>query len=155
MATQDSATPQEVPSLFSLRLLSRKKILCALAIGFFLFYAVEIFVRSSHGIRVVVQNESGTIVKKVTVKFEQGKQYSLGEIASGKTEKIFVVPGAESNIRLDYVDPNGRLHSDIVAGYVENGYCDDVTARIMQDFSVTARDDSCLYWNWKSWYGFL
>jgi hypothetical protein len=127
----------------------------ALAVSIILFYAVGVFVRNSRGIRIIVQNESGTNLKNANVMLENGDSYLLGEIAVGKTEKIFVVPGPESNIRLEFADPNGRQHSEIVAGYVENGYCGDVTVRVLPNLSLKSRDDSFAMLNWKSWYGFL
>jgi len=153
MAAKDTTTSQEFPPRFSQKLPSRK--IFALAIGLFLFYALGIFVRSSRGIRVILQNESGVIVKNATIGFEDGKQYSIGEIVPGKTKMLFIVPGPESNIRLDFADPNRRQHSEIVAGYVENGYCGDVTVQVQPDLRVKSLDESLALWNWKSWYGFL
>jgi hypothetical protein len=127
----------------------------ALAVGIILFYAVGVFVRNSRGIRIIVQNESGTNLKNANVMLENGDSYLLGEIAVGKTEKIFVVPGPESNIRLEFADPNGQQRSEIVAGYVENSYCGDVAVGVLSDFSVRSRDESFALVNWKSWYGFL
>jgi hypothetical protein len=113
------------------------------AVVIFLVYAVGVSVRSRQGIRVVVANESGAILKNTAVRLEQQRQYWLGEIAPGETKKVFVVPDADSSIRVDFDDTRGRLHSEIVAGYVEHGYCDDVTAQVMQGFSVKSRDDNC------------
>ena len=111
--------------------------------------------RNSRGIRIIVQNESGTNLKNTNILLENGDSYPLAEIAVDKTKKIFVVPGSESNIRLEFADPNGRQHSEIVAGYVENAYCGDVTVRVTSNLKVISNDNSFAMWNWKSWYGFL
>jgi len=153
MTAKDTTASQEFPPRFSKKIPSRN-MLFALAIGFFLFYAIGIFVRCSQGIRVVLQNESGVILKNATIRFENGKQYSVGEIAPGKTRQLFVISASKSNIRLDFADPNGRIHSEIVAGYVENGYCGDVTVQVQPDLRVKSLDASFAM-SWKSWYGFL
>jgi hypothetical protein len=137
------------------RLISRKIKLTALAISIFLFYGIGIFARSNRGIRVIVQNESGTSLNNANVILEYGHPYLLGNLAAGKTKKIFIVHGADSRIRLEFADPKGQRQSEIVAGYVENGYGGDVTVRILPNFSVRSRDDSFAMLNWKSWYGFL
>jgi hypothetical protein len=115
MAAKDTTASQGPPLRFSQKLQPRK-LLFALAIGVVLFYAIGIFVRCSQGIRVILHNESGVILEDATIKFENGKQYSLGEIAPGKIRKLFVISGSKSNIRLDFADPNGHIHSEIVAG---------------------------------------
>jgi len=137
------------------RLISRKIKLTALAISIFLFYGIGIFARSNRGIRVIVQNESGTSLNNANVILEYGDPYLLGNLAAGKTKKIFIVHGADARIRLEFADPKGQRQSEIVAGYVENGYGGDVTVRILPNFSVRSRDDSFAMLNWKSWYGFL
>jgi hypothetical protein len=154
MAAKDTTASQGPPLRFSQKLLSRKMSF-ALVVGVFLFYVIGIFVRSSQGIRLVLHNESGAILKNATIRFENEKQYSLGEIAPGKTRKLFVISDSKSNIRLNFADPNGLIHSEIVAGYVENGYCGDVTVQVQPDLRVKLLDESLELWNWKSWYGFL
>ncbi len=155
MDTIDPATPRDIASPRSPRLISRKIKFAALAISIFLFYGVGIFVRSNRGIRVIVRNESGTSLRDANVILEYGDPYLLGDIAAGKTKKTFIVPGADSSIRLEFAAQKGQRKSEIVAGYVENGYCGDVTVRVLPNISVTSHDDSVAVWNWKSWYGFL
>jgi hypothetical protein len=155
MDTIDAATSRDIESPRSPRLISRKIKLAALAISLLLFYAVGIFVRSNRGICVSVRNESGTSLRDAHVILEYGDPYLLGDIAAGKTKKALIVPVAKSNIQLEFADLNGQRHSELVAGYVENGYCGDVTVRILRNISVTSHDDSFAVWNWKSWYGFL
>jgi hypothetical protein len=154
MLAKDSAASQESRSLPP-KLISRRTKLAALTLGLFLFYALGVSVRSSRGIRVLVQNESGMNLKDANIMLEQGEPYLLGEIAAGKRKKIFVVPVADSRIRVAFTDQNGQRHSEIVADYVENGYCGDVTVRVLPNLMVSSHDDSFAVWNWKSWYGFL
>jgi hypothetical protein len=154
MAAKNPATSQESRSRTP-KLISRKTKLAALAVGLFLFYAGGVSVRSSHGIRVLVQNESGMSLRDANIMLEHGGPYLLGEIAAGKKKKIFIVPGADSRIRLEFTDQIGKVHSEIVAPYVENGYCGDVTVQVLPNLMVSSHDDSFAVWNWKSWYGFL
>jgi len=155
MDTIDPAASRDISSPRFPRLLPRKTKLAVLAISLFLFYGVGIFVRSNRGIRVIVQNESGTSLKDANVILENGGPYRLGDIPAGKTKKAFIVPYTDSSIRLEFAAQTGQRQSEIVAGYVENGYCGDVTVRVLPNISVTSHDDSFAVWNWKSWYGFL
>lgn len=155
MDTIDPATPRDIASARSPRLISRKIKSATLAISIFLFYGVGMFVRSNKGIRVIVQNESGMSLKDANVILEYDDPYLLGDIAAGKTKKAFIVPGADSSIRLEFAAQKGQRQSAIVAGYVENGYCGDVTVRVLPNISVMSQDDSFAMLNWKSWYGFL
>ena len=154
MALKNSASPQESPSRTP-KSISRKIQLAALALGLFLFYAVGVSVRSNRGIRIVVENESGMTLGDANIALEQGGPYVLGEVAAGKKEKIFVVPRNASRIRASFTDQKGQTHSQIVAGYVENGYCGDVTVQVLPNLMVSVHDDSFAMFNWKSWYGFL
>jgi hypothetical protein len=155
MVTKDSATLRESRSLTFPKSISRRAKLAALSLVLFLFYAVGVSVRSSRGILVLVQNESGMSLRDANIILEQGEPYPLGEIAAGKKKKIFIVPDADSRIRVAFTDQNGLRHSEIVAGYVENGYCGDVRVQVLAYLRVSSRDDSFAVWNWKSWYGFL
>jgi len=155
MDTIGPATSRDIPSPRSPRSLSRKAKLAALAISLFLFYGVGIFVRSNRGIRVIVQNESGTSLKDANVILEYGDPYPLGDIAASKTKRAFIVPDADSRIRASFTDQNSHRHSEIVAAYVENGYCGDVTVRVTSNLKVISHDNSFTMWNWRSWYGFL
>lgn len=155
MDTIDPAASRDISSPRFPRLLPRKTKLAVLAISLFLFYGVGIFVRSNRGIRVIVQNESGTSLKDANVILEYGRPYQLGDIAAGETKKAFIVPSADSRIRVEFTNQNGQRHSGIAAGYVEKGYCGDVTVRVLPNLNIRSRDDSFAVWNWKSWYGFL
>jgi hypothetical protein len=153
MAVKNPVTPQE-PRSRTPKLISRKIQLAALALGLFLFYAAGVFVRSNRGIRIVVENKTEITLRDANIVVEQGGPYLLGEIAAGKKKKIFIVPGNDSRIRASFTDQNGQRHSEIVAGYVENGYCGDVTVRVLPNLMVSVHDDSFAVWNWKSWYSF-
>jgi hypothetical protein len=152
MAAKDTTASQGPPLRFSQKLLSRKMSF-ALVVGVFLFYVIGIFVRSSQGIRLVLHNESGAILKNATIRFENEKQYSLGEIAPGKTRKSFVI--SDSNRTSDWIlqIPMAiyilRLWQD-----VENGYCGDVKVQILPALRIQSLDKS-FGMNWQSWFGFL
>jgi hypothetical protein len=155
MDTIGPAMSRDISSLRSPRLLSRKAKLAALAISLFLFYAVGVSVRSNRGIRIVVENESGVTLIDANIVLEQGGPYLLGGIAAGKKKEIFIVPRNDSRVRASFTDQNGQTHSEIVAGYVEHGYCGNVTVRVLRNLSLRSRDESFALLNWKSWYGFL
>jgi hypothetical protein len=155
MTAKDPADSHETDSPLSPKLISRKIKLVALVISLFLFYAVGLFIRSSHGIRVTVRNESGKNLKNADLMLDRGDSYLIGDIAVGTTRNIFVAPGTKSSIRLEFADAEGQKHSEIVAGYVENGYCGDVTVRVLPNLNLRSRDESFALLNWKSWYGFL
>jgi|SRR5689334_18309260 len=123
--------------------------------GLLLIYISGIVVRARSGIRVVVENQSHTILLNVSLSFQKGPAYSLGEIAPGQKKKRFVHSRAESSIQMEFTDARGVQHSTLITGYVENDYCGDVVVRVLSDFSVRSRDESFTLLNWKSWYGFL
>jgi hypothetical protein len=120
-----------------------------------LVYVAGASVRSRSGIRIAIQNTSGSTLENVVVKLENKPPYIVGKISSGYTRNIFLLPGAESNIRLDFNDSSGARHTAIIAGYVESGYCGEINTQILPGLKIESRDQSFAEWNWKSWYGFL
>ncbi len=133
-----------------------RKLRFALVIaGAVLLYCVGVIARQHYGIRVIVQNSSGQVLHQVTVKLEHGKEYALGDIIEGTHRTIFVEPAGEDSIRLEFIDAANSKHIDMLAGYVENGYCGDVTARIWQGERLSLSDESFAAYNWKSWWGFI
>jgi len=86
---------------------------------------------------------------------EKGPPYSLGEIAPGKSQHVFAQTRVESSILLDFDDATGVHHTDRIAGYVENDYCGEVAAKVLQNLKVNSRDESFILFNWKSWLGLL
>jgi hypothetical protein len=154
MVIEDLAHSQDSP-IISRKSVSRKAKLAALGLSLFLLYAVGVSVRSSRGILITVQNESGRSLRDANIMLEQGRAYLLGEIPSGKKKNIFIVPVADSRIRLEFTDQIGKVHSEIVAPYVENGYCGDVETQVAANLKISSHDLSFAVWNWKSWYGFL
>jgi hypothetical protein len=120
-----------------------------------LLYIAGVSVRSHHGIRIVIQNKSGSTLENVAVSLENKTPYSVGTIRPDQKKNIFLLPDAATSIRLDVEDAAGVRHTKIVAGYVEDGYCGEVHTQILPDLRVESSDKSFAEWNWKSWYGFL
>ena len=120
-----------------------------------LFYLLGIVTRQHFGVRVEVRNRSGHALRHVTVKLERDKEYSLGEIAVGNRKAIYVEPAGGDSIRLEAVDSSNVKHTDVIAGYVESGYCGDVSVEITPDGRVIAADHSFAPYSWKSWWAFI
>lgn len=111
--------------------------------------------RSHHGIQIVIKNESGTTLENVAVSLENKAPYSIGTMLPNQKKNVFLLPAAESSIRMDVKDSAGVLHTKTLAGYVENGYCGEVYIQILPALRIESRDKSFAEWNWQSWYGFL
>ena len=120
-----------------------------------LFYLSGIVTRQHFGVRVEVRNESGHALRQITVKLERGKEYILGEMPVGSRKAVYVEPAGGDSIRLEVVDSSNLKHTDVIAGYVESGYCGDVSAEITLDGRVIAADHSFAPYNWKSWWAFI
>jgi hypothetical protein len=107
-----------------------------------LAYSAGIAVRQRYGVRVSIQNSSSELLRQVTIKLEHGKEYPLGDIASGKRRAIFIEPTAEDSIRLEFRDTKNFTQSEVVAGYVESGYCGDVRSQVLSGGHLRTEDDS-------------
>jgi hypothetical protein len=118
-------------------------------------YCAGVIVRQRYGVRVIVRNSSGRVLHQVTVKLEHGKEYALGDIIEGKHRTIFVEPAGEDSIRLEFIDAANSKHIEMLAGYVESGYCGDVKARIRAGERIDLSNKSFAASNWKSWWGFV
>ena len=99
-------------------------------------------VRQRYGVRVSIQNSSSELLRQVTIKLEHGKEYPLGDIAPGKRRAIFIEPTAEDSIRLEFRDTKNFTQSEVVAGYVESGYCGDVRSQVLSGGHLRTEDDS-------------
>ncbi|MFB3920372.1 MAG: hypothetical protein ACE145_01545 [Terriglobia bacterium] len=121
-----------------------------------LVYVAGVITRHQYGIAVDVRNESSTILRGFSVKVEsRGKRYPLPDLEPGKITRVYVDPVTESSINLEFTDAQNEHHSDVLAGYVESGYCGTVTARVLVDNKVISKDDSFRILYWKSWLEFL
>ena len=120
-----------------------------------LFYLSGIVTRQHFGVRVEVRNNSGDALRQVTVKLEHSKEYRLGEMAVRSRKTIYVEPAGGDSIRLEVVNSSDVKHTDLIAGYVESGYCGDVSVEITRDGRVIAADHSFAPCHWKSWWAFI
>ncbi len=80
--------------------------------------------RGQYGIAVVIRNATGQPLRQLTIRNEpRGTGYDLADLAPQKKTRVFVKPGEESHLNLEYTDGNGARHSEVVVGYLERGYC--------------------------------
>jgi hypothetical protein len=103
----------------------------------------------------MIRNNSGSTLENIAVQLENKNPYVVGKISSGQTVHIFLLPDSESRIQLAFADSTGALHTEIIAGYVESGYCGEINTLILPGLRIESHDQSFAEWNWKSWYGFL
>ena len=130
------------------------RILLALLI-LFLLYVSGVVVRHLYGIMVVVDNESGEVLREVAVKVvAKGKRYPLPDLEPGQTRRVFVKPVGESAIDLEFTGSKNLRHTEMLAGYVEDGYCGKATATVYPS-RVESRDDTFGIIYWKSWLDFV
>lgn len=120
-----------------------------------LFYLSGIVTRQYFGVRVEVRNKSGHALRHVTVKLERGKEYILGEMAVGSRKAVYAEPAGGDSIRLEVVDSSNVKYAHVIAGYVESGYCGDVSVEITPDGRVIAADHSFAPNSWRSWWAFI
>ena len=117
-----------------------------------LVYVIGIVVRQHLGIAVIVSNDSVGELREVSVKVEyKGERYLLPDIKPGQTRTVFVRPHGESTINLEFSDARGARRKEMLAGYVENGYCGRTRSRVLPDGRVEVEDDSFGSACWSSW----
>jgi hypothetical protein len=121
-----------------------------------LFYILGIFVRGQYGIRMLISNQSGEILRRVKLNVEKiGPRYDLGDLANGVRKHIFVQPRADSHVSLEFLDARNMQHTEVVVGYVEAGYCGSVTATVQPGSIVRAAERiDLLFCKW-SWLDFF
>ena len=124
-------------------------------VSLLVFYVVGVIVRNQFGVRVIVSNESGEALRQVSLKVEtRGKRYSLPDFAAGQHRRVFVEPVGESHINLEFLDARNKVHSELVVGYVETGYCGTAKAVILPEGRVESTDFIPELVCWKGWLGF-
>jgi len=126
------------------------------AVGVLLVYALGIFVRQRYGIRVEIRNETGEMVRQVSVKVGgaggRGKTYVLADLAPTARARVYVQPLTESDISFKFTDATGNVHVDTLVGYAEAGYCGTATSTISSEKKVEITSNlGC----WKSWLDFI
>jgi len=115
--------------------------LALLFAGLLLFYVVGVVVRGQFGIRILVSNQSGEILRYVVLKEEtHGPRYELGDLGDGFSRRIFIRPRTESHVAMSFQDASGTLHSEVVVGYLESGYCGSAVAIVLPGGKVKANE---------------
>jgi hypothetical protein len=127
-----------------------------IAVGALLVYALGIFVRHRYGIRVEIRNESGEMVRQVSVKVEgvggRGTSYALRDLAPTARARVYVQPLTESDISFTFADAKGNVHVNTPVGYAEAGYCGTATSTISSEKKIESTSTlGC----WKSWLDFI
>jgi hypothetical protein len=134
------------------------KLLTTIRIGLiiFLIYSSGVVVRSRYGLRVAIANQTSETLRDTVVALESKKGYRIGTVSHGRSKTVYVEPTGGDSIRLQFTDTNNVRRNELIAGYVENGYCGEVRVKVRPDGSVLANDESyALYYNWWSWLGFV
>ena len=126
-----------------------------LIILFLMLYFSGVVVRSRYGLRVVIANQSGEALRDTVVALESKREYRIGALSQGGSKTVSVEPAGGDSIRLQLTDTNNLRRDQLIAGYVENGYCGEVKIKVLHDGRVLAKDESFLYYNWWSWLGFM
>jgi hypothetical protein len=130
--------------------------LVLILIGLFLIYVIGVLVRRQQGIAVVIRNDSGEVLRQVSVKVETsgdgGKRSSLYYLAPSSRVRVYVQPVTESHINLEFMDARNKVHTETVVGYVEAGYCGSAKATIFPGERVEAISELAC---WKSWFDFI
>jgi hypothetical protein len=108
-------------------------------IGILLIYILGVFVREQYGIAIVIRNASGQPLRQLRIQNEpRGRGYDVGDLAPQKKVRVFVKPGEESHLNLEYTDIVGVRHSELVVGYIEGGYCGKAEVNVLSRYKVTS-----------------
>ncbi len=135
---------------------SRRTRLGLAVTGLVLLYVAGIIVRQQYGIGVVVLNKSEETLRQVSVKFDsRGNTYSMPDLVANERRRIFVQPVGESSIEVQFTDASGRPHVEVVAGYVESGYCGNAVATILPGGKAKMTEDISLFFCRRSWLDFI
>lgn len=133
----------------------RALLIVLLVAGMLVFYIAGVFLRGRYGIRIVVSNQSGGILRDVSLKVENtGPRYELGEFGPGARKHIFVQPKTESHINLEFLDPAGQSHAELVVGYAESGNCGGAAAIVQPGGQVSATESIDIFCK-GSWLDFV
>jgi hypothetical protein len=124
-------------------------------IALLVLYVSGVFVRGQKGIAVILRNRTSYPLRNVEIKVDhKGRRYALADLAAGKTVRVYVQPVGASSINLEFTDPQNLDHQEMLAGYVETGYCGRTTATIFPDH-VAIDDHSFGVICWMSWLDFV
>jgi hypothetical protein len=115
-------------------------------------YVAGIIVRQQYGIGVVVLNKSEETLRQVSVKFDsRGNTHSMPDLAANERRRVLVQPVGESSIEVQFTDASGRPHGEMVAGYVESGYCENAVATILPGGKAKIAEEISLFFCRRSW----
>jgi hypothetical protein len=81
------------------------------------------------GIRVTVQN-SGSTPMRSAVLHVTGRSYPVGDIAPGNFAEATVHPQSESDLEIEFTDPEGKQQRLTVDCYFEPGYRGEINVSI-------------------------
>jgi hypothetical protein len=73
------------------------------------------------GIHVTVRNSGSQPLRSVVLHVTRAS-YDLGDIAPGEMASAIVSPTGESNLEIEFTDPDGQTQRLDAGGYFESGY---------------------------------
>jgi hypothetical protein len=129
--------------------------------GAILFILVTLYVsgviaRHRFGIAVVVRNQSQSVMRSPSVKVNpRGLRYPLPDLSPGQSSRVYVQAVGESSIDLEFIAARNLMTSEMLAAYVEPGYCGSAKVRLLPGGYLSVQDDTFRLVYWKSWLEFL
>lgn len=121
-----------------------------------LLYGAGVIARSRFGIAVVVRNQSQSVLRNSSIKVSPpGLRLPIPDLEPGQSTRVYVLPVGESAIELEYLGGENERRSEMLASYVESGYCGSTTAELQPGGSWRVHDDTSRLVYWKSWLEFL
>lgn len=101
-------------------------------VGLILFYFIGVVVRQHSGIRVVIQNESGEPVEKLSVGVEHSDyRHDLENLMPGDLEQVFVKTGEQSRVVVEFVEAGHGPRTITVFDHAEAGDCGTSTVKFL------------------------
>ena len=123
-----------------------------------MFYLFGIFVRRAYGVRLVIKNDSGELLRQIGLKFE-GWNYSyevaVPDLAPGQGRSVFVKPGRKSHVTLEFTDSHNMRHAETAEEYVFGDDCGNLIFTVNAFRSVEATIPTHPLICWDSWSGFI
>jgi len=107
---------------------------------------ISLFVLQScfGGVSVTIENNSSGSIKDVLLIYTGGTQ-SIREISANTSRSVTVNASSESDMKISFVDSDGKKHSQKIGVYFERGYSGNVIIKIGTDGNVTWVDKIELY----------
>jgi len=123
-----------------------------------IFYIVGIFVRHACGVRFEITNHSEGNVRDVSLGFvgwNYRQEIPVGEIAQGKTRRLFFRPRMKSSYFLNFTDAQGIHHTEAGETYVPGDDSADIQMTVLPSRKVEMDLPRHHLISWESWCGFL